>query len=317
MKNTLRPENIDMLVRTTNNGLFSLKDPAMPIIRSRDAKLQEAQGALIKSSYITMKLAEDLDQADAKGDINPQLYDKMSDQCIHSLTLNSVAVQQLDQVRRSAFKPVLPTHLKGLTEVPPSPHTELFGNDLPKNRQKELKEKAELAEALGKAEKHTSSTRYFKRNQGPQNKPYSRPPQSSSKPNWTQRNKQQDIRNQMKGQQKVSVPDFNLNFDPNRTIATCYRVWTLLTRDHTILQVIGQGVRLDFISNPPPDRATVFQPCLSTTQTTTIDTEIESLLSLKVIAPSHQGNCLWLSPIFTTTNKDGTSCLILTLDHCQ
>ena len=111
MKNTLRPENIDMIVRTTNNGLFSLKDPAMPIIRSRDAKLQEAQGALIKSSYITMKLAEDLDQAHAKGDINPQLYDKMSDQCIHFLTLNSVAVQQLDQVRRSDFKPVLPTHL--------------------------------------------------------------------------------------------------------------------------------------------------------------------------------------------------------------
>ena len=312
MKNTLRPENIDMIVRTTNNGLFSLKDPAMPIIRSRDAKLQEAQGALIKSSYITMKLAEDLDQAHAKGDINPQLYDKMSDQCIHSLTLNSVAVQQLDQVRRSAFKPVLPTHLKGLTKVPPSPHTELFGNDLP-TRQKELKEKAELAESLGKAEKHTSSTRYFKRNQGPQNKPYSRPPQSSSKPNWTQRNKQQDTRNQMKGQQKVSIPDFNLNFDPNRTIATCYRVWTLLTRDHTILQ----GVRLGFISNPPPpppqDRATVFQPCLSTTQTTTIDPEIESLLSLKVIAPSHQGNCLWISPIFTTTNKDGTSRLILNL----
>ena len=117
----------------------------------------------------------------------------------------------------------------------------------------------------------------------------------------------------MKGQQKVSIPEFNLNFDPNRTIATCYRVWTLLTRDHTILQVIGQGVRLDSISNPPQDRATVFQPCLSTTQTTTIDTEIESLLSLKVIAPSHQGNCLWISPIFTKTNKDGTSRLILNL----
>ena len=105
MKNTLRLENIDMIVRTTNNGLFSLKDPAMPIKRSRDAKLQEAQGALIKSSNITMRLAEDLDQAHAKGDINPQLYDKMPDQCIHSLTLNSVAAQQLDQVRRSAFKP--------------------------------------------------------------------------------------------------------------------------------------------------------------------------------------------------------------------
>ena len=73
IKNTLRPENIDMVVRTTNNGLFSLKDPAMPNIRSRDAKLQEAQGSLIKSSYMSMKLAEDLAQAHAKGDINPPI----------------------------------------------------------------------------------------------------------------------------------------------------------------------------------------------------------------------------------------------------
>ena len=172
----------------------------MPNIRSRDAKLQEAQGSLIKSSYITMKLAEDLAQAHAKGDINPQLYDAMSDQCIHSLTLNYVAVQQLDQVRRSAFKPVLPTHLKGLTKVPPSPHTELFGDDLP-TRQKELKEKVDLAESLGKStEKHTSPNRY-KRNQN-QTKPYSRPTQSSTKPNWPQRRQQHDTRTQMRGQQK-------------------------------------------------------------------------------------------------------------------
>ena len=185
IKNTPRPENIYVIVRTTNNRLFSHKDPAMPTIRSRDAKLQEAQGSLIKSSYITMKLAEDLAQAHAKGYINPQLYDAMSDQCIQSLTLNSVAVQQLDQVRRSAFKPVLPTHLKGLTKVPPSPHTELFGNDLP-THQKELKEKADLAESLGKStEKHTSTNRY-KRNQN-QPKPYSRPTLSSTKPNWPQR----------------------------------------------------------------------------------------------------------------------------------
>ena len=52
IKNTLRPENIDMIVRTTNNGLFSLKDPAMSNIRSMDAKLQEAQGSLIISSSL-------------------------------------------------------------------------------------------------------------------------------------------------------------------------------------------------------------------------------------------------------------------------
>ena len=119
LTNTLRPSNIDMIVRTTNNGLFSLKDPAMPNIRSRDAKLQEIQGSLVKSSYVTMKLAEDLAQAHSRGDLSHQLYDVLSDHCLHSLTLNSVAVQQLDQVRRSAFKPVLPTYLKGLAKVPP------------------------------------------------------------------------------------------------------------------------------------------------------------------------------------------------------
>ena len=90
---TLRPSNIDMVVRTTNNGLFSLKDPAMPNIRSRDAKLQEAEGSLVKSSYVTMKLAEELAQAHSRGDLSPQLYDVLSDRCLHSLTLNSVAVQ--------------------------------------------------------------------------------------------------------------------------------------------------------------------------------------------------------------------------------
>ena len=43
----------------------------MPNIRSRDAKLQEAQGSLVKSSYITMKLAEDLAQAHSRGYLSP------------------------------------------------------------------------------------------------------------------------------------------------------------------------------------------------------------------------------------------------------
>ena len=115
---TLCPSNIDMFVRTTNNGLFSLKDPAM---RSRDAKLQEAEDSLVKSSYVTMKLAEELTQAHSQGDLSPQLYNILSNRCLHSLTLNSVAAQQLDQVRRSAFKPVLPAHLKGLAKPPPPP----------------------------------------------------------------------------------------------------------------------------------------------------------------------------------------------------
>ena len=82
-----------------------------------------------------------------------------------------MAVQQLDQVRRSAFKPVLPAHSKGLAKVPPSPHIELFGDDLP-TRQKELKEKADLAE------KPSSSSRNRRPYQ--QLTPYSRPPTATS-----------------------------------------------------------------------------------------------------------------------------------------
>ena len=78
-------------------------------------------------------------------------------------------------------------------------HSELFGNDLP-TRQKELKEKADLAESLGKpTEKHPSYK--FKR-QNQQNTPYTRPPtstQSTSKPTWLQRRQQQDTRAPMRG----------------------------------------------------------------------------------------------------------------------
>ena len=131
-----------------------------------------------------------------------------------------MAVQQLDQVRRSAFKPVLLTHLKGLAKVPPSPHSELFGNDLPA-RQKELKEKADLAASLRKPpEKPSSSYRYRRPNQ---RTPYSRP-----------------------------------------------RTATLISSYHPKLR-------------------------------------------LKFIAPSPLATCLWISPIFTTLNKDGTSRLILNL----
>ena len=282
---TLRPANIDMVFRTTNNGLFSLKDPAMPIIRSRDAKLQEAQGSLVKSSYVTMKMAEDWAQAQARGDLSPQLYDVLSDHCLHAFTFNSVAVQQLDQVRRLGFKPVLPTHLKGLAKVPPSPHSELFGDNLP-TRQKELKDKSDLAESLGKPqEKHSS----YRHKRYCQCTPYSRPPAatpSSSKPNWSQRGQQPDPRPPQRGKQKVCIPTVAITFGPLKTVATCYQRWTLLTGDQDVLHIVFQGVCLDFVSVPPQGRTTVYQPCLSATQMATVAQEIESMLHLKVIAPS-------------------------------
>ena len=224
-----------------------------------------------------------------------------------------MAVQQLDQVRRLGFKPVLPSHLKGLAKVPPSLHSELFGDDLPA-RQKELKDKSDLAESLGKPQEKHSSCRNKRYHH--QRMPYSRPQAStpsSSKPNWSQRGHQQDPRPPQRGKQKVCIPTVALTFDPLKTVATCYQRWTLLTRDQGVLHLVSQGVCLDFISVPPHGRTTVYQPCLSATQMATVAKEIESMLRLKVIAPSPLANCLWISPIFTTINKHGTSRLILNL----
>ena len=177
-----------------------------------------------------------------------------------------------------------------------------------------MKDKSDLAESLGRPpEKHSS---YRNKRYHNQRTPYSRPQaatQSSSKLNWLQRGHQQDPRPAQRGKQKVCIPTVVLTFDPLKTVATCYQRWTLLTRDPGVLHIVSQGVCLDFISVPPQGRTTVYQPCLSATQMATVAKEIESMLHWKVIAPSPLANCLWISPIFTTTNKDGTSRLILNL----
>ena len=85
------------------------------------------------------------------------------------------------------------------------------------------------------------------------NTPYTRPPtstQSTSKPTWLQRRQQQDTRAPMRAQQKVCIPDITLPFDPIRTVATCYSIWTLLTRDPVSFELFARVSDLDFNSIP-------------------------------------------------------------------
>ena len=107
-----RPANIDMIVRPTNSGIYTLRDPAIYDIRNVDVHLQEVQATIGKSSYVTMKLAEEMMQAHTEGHLPRRLYDGFSEHCLHTLTFNSFALQQLDQVSRTAFKPVLPPHVQ-------------------------------------------------------------------------------------------------------------------------------------------------------------------------------------------------------------
>ena len=60
-----------MLVRPTNGGNYGLKTANMGQIRSQDTKIQQAQSTLVKSAYLTMRLAEDLTRAHNEGHLPP------------------------------------------------------------------------------------------------------------------------------------------------------------------------------------------------------------------------------------------------------
>ena len=62
-----RPANIDMIVRPTNSDIYTLKDHAMYAIRNVDACLQEVHATIANSSYVNMKLAEEMMQANTEG----------------------------------------------------------------------------------------------------------------------------------------------------------------------------------------------------------------------------------------------------------
>ena len=130
-----RPGNIDLDVRPTNPGIYNLKKENMPALRSQDAKLQSSQRALTKSNYVIMQSAATLESSHKKNEVTDDIVGKMLDSCIHAVTLSTWAMQQLDQVRRDAFKLVLPGDLLSLTKLPPVKHSSLFGDDL-KERQK-------------------------------------------------------------------------------------------------------------------------------------------------------------------------------------
>ena len=66
--------------------------------------------------------------------------------CLDSFSLLSSANLQMDQMRREGFKAALPTHYKGLVNVP-DPPTELLFGDLD-TRMKDLDEKAKLEDTL-------------------------------------------------------------------------------------------------------------------------------------------------------------------------
>ena len=79
-----------MIIRPTNSGIYTLKDPAMYAIRNVDAR----QAAIAKSSYVNLKLAEEMMQILKVTYLKS--YDGFSDHYLHTITFNSLGMQQLD-----------------------------------------------------------------------------------------------------------------------------------------------------------------------------------------------------------------------------
>ena len=167
------------------------------------------------------------------------LYDGFSDHYLQMVTFNSVEMQQLDQVRRTAFKPVLPPHVRGLPKLPTWKHAEIFGDDLPAE-QKELQNKAELAASLVKPpppppKPYSSNQHTFRK----RTKPYSRRPTAIHNSN---RQPTGATRPPPKGPSKVCMtPSLQLLFNPG-TLATFNSMWALITQDPFILILVSDGV---------------------------------------------------------------------------
>ena len=225
-------------------------------------------------------------KANTEGQLPTNLYELFSDRCLHTVTFTSLAMQQLDQVRKAALKPVLPPHFRGLTKLPTGKHAEIIGDDLPA-RQKELQTKADLAASLVKPPPPPpTKTHPSYQNARRKNKPYSQPTT-----NATQSYKPiGETTHPTMGQNKVYVPSLPVLFNQG-TVAVFKSMWVLITQDPFILALISGGA----------------------IQTDQITSEIASLLNKGVITLSTQERCLWISPIFTRGNKDGSSRLILNL----
>ena len=141
LKEVRRPKNVDLHV---NKEIYALKHGNMPSIRKGDNALQNVQDSVAKASYNIMKLTNDLTRA-KQGDSTVDI-DSTIQLAMQAVTLNSLAMQQIDQIRRNRFASVLPDDLKGLIDVPSERHDEIFGSIV--DRQKEAKAKAEVTASL-------------------------------------------------------------------------------------------------------------------------------------------------------------------------
>ena len=90
--------------------------------------------------------------------------------------------------------------------------------------------------------------------------------------------------------------------------------WKKLTSDDEIIHMII-GDTIEFINNTPPIKHKTYNTRFSTDEMIEIDHEIQKLLEHEIIKECFEETNEFISPIFTTRNKDETIRLILNLKH--
>ena len=116
------PENVDLLMRTTNRTDFKLNCGDVSHAHGTDIKLQHVEQNVVKATYPIIRAAQELQQLQQPA-LKPAI-DKIMD----GIILLTDTVQDIDQSRRQLYKSVLPEGWKGLLAKPEDTHSELFGD---------------------------------------------------------------------------------------------------------------------------------------------------------------------------------------------
>ena len=91
--------------------------------------------------------------------------------------------------------------------------------------------------------------------------------------------------------------------------------WEEISPNFFIMQIVKQGLTIDFIDNTPPITNKVKQCVFAPTEIDIIDLEIVKLLKKGVIEESTRCTGDFLSSVFTRPKKDGTRRMILNLSE--
>ena len=118
----MRPENIDLFMRTTNITIFKLHCGDVSHAHNTDMKLQHVEQNVVKATYPLVWAVEDLQKLHHPA-IAPAIAKIMD-----GIILLTDTVQDCEQTRQELYKNVIPESWKGLLEKPEEQHQELFGD---------------------------------------------------------------------------------------------------------------------------------------------------------------------------------------------